>query len=255
MKKTNLMLCATFSMIAIAGSALGAVADYAMEAVLTVAGAANGVSLANFPVLVRISESRIAGFAYSQLSSPTDGADLRFTDEDGNFLNHDIDTWNTTGESLVWVSVPTLANGETITMRWGNDNPTEVNDPAAVWNAAGYVQVWHFSSGVTTDATGRGLSLTLGGSGIQASSDALLGGCYTNTATDSAKNFIAVPQHDSLLTNIAVRTVSGWYCPDENFKTGNSVVTEFFTSKDASSDNGMELFYLNGNYRDRKSVV
>ncbi len=250
MKHPKTLHCAALAAIfAAQTAALGSVNDYAYCAEITVAGAAEGVSLANFPALVRVSAARIDGFAYSQLSSPTDGADLRFTDAEGHFLPHDIDTWNPDGESLVWVSVPTLANGEKITMRWGNASPVETNDPATVWSAAGYVQVWHFSTGVTTDATGRGLSLTLGGSGIQASSDSLLGGCYTNTATDSAKNFIAVPQHDSLLTNIAVRTVSGWYCPDENFKTGNNFVTEFFTSKDASSDNGMELFYLNGNYR------
>lgn len=87
--------------------AFAGVADYRYHAPLTVVGAAEGVSLSNFPVLVRISPARIAGFAYAQLASPQDGADLRFTDVDGHFVNHDIDTWNTNGESLVWVTVPT----------------------------------------------------------------------------------------------------------------------------------------------------
>lgn len=253
MKKTNLMLCATFSMIAIAGSALGAVADYAMEAVLTVAGAANGVSLANFPVLVRISESRIDGFAYSQLSSPTDGADLRFTDEDGNFLNHDIDTWNPDGESLVWVSVPTLANGETIIMRWGNETPAEVNDSAAVWSAAGYVQVWHFSTGVTTDATGRGLSLTLSPTGIAANSSDLLGGCYTNdnTAAEGVQAYIDLPGHDALLDSPSNRTITAWYRPDENFHFIDGTVNILFTNKRSFNNAGLDCIYFNHNIRIR----
>ena len=251
MKHPKTLHCAALAAIfAAQTAALGSVNDYAYCAEITVAGAADGVSLANFPALLRVSAARIDGFAYSQLSSPTDGADLRFTDAEGHFLPHDIDTWNPDGESLVWVSVPTLANGEKITMRWGNDNPAEVNDPAAVWSAAGYVQVWHFSTGVTTDATGRGLSLTLGGSGIQASSDALLGGCYTNSATtaDTDTTYINFPSHETLLDNITNRTVSGWFRANENLQTGGGVRTVFFASQPDYTQKGFRLSYLNGGY-------
>jgi len=95
MKLLKALPCAALAAIfAAPTAALGSVNDYVYCAEITVAGAANGVSLANFPALVRISESRIDGFAYSQLSSPTDGADLRFTDSEGHFLPHDIDTWD-----------------------------------------------------------------------------------------------------------------------------------------------------------------
>ncbi len=141
----------------LAMTALGAVPDYRYGAGIAVEGTAAGVTLANFPVLVRISPSRIAGFAYSQLASPADGADLRFTDASGNFLNHDIDTWNTNGESLVWVSVPSLARGATLSMRWGNRAPAEANAPAAVWSAANYAAVLHLgdAGSVAADACGN----------------------------------------------------------------------------------------------------
>ena len=57
-------------------------ADFSAYADLTVAGYdANRLALANFPVLVRISETGISGFSYSQLQS--DGKDLAFTSTDG----------------------------------------------------------------------------------------------------------------------------------------------------------------------------
>ena len=65
---------------------------------------AQGISLADFPVLVRLSTA-IDGFSYSDFQQQ-DGVDLAFLDARGNVLAHEIDTWNTDGESLVWVKVP-----------------------------------------------------------------------------------------------------------------------------------------------------
>ncbi len=228
--------------------AFAGVADYRYHAPLTVVGAAEGVSLSNFPVLVRISPARIAGFAYAQLASPQDGADLRFTDVDGHFVNHDIDTWNTNGESLVWVTVPTLAPGSSVIMRWGNPAPAEANNPAAVWTNAGYLQVWHFSSGVTTDATGRRLSLMLSGDEMVASSSDLLGGCYTNAAPDNTKAYIDVPSHDALLADPRIRTLTGWFRPNEVFAgSRNGVWMTFFSNKHANSADGFNLCFFNNN--------
>ena len=231
------------------------VSDYRHCATLTVAGAADGVSLAHFPVLVRLSPERIGGFDYAQLASPQDGADLRFTDADGNFLAHDIDTWNPQGESLVWVGVPTLEPGATIVARWGNASPAEANDPATVWSDAGYVQVWHFSTGVATDATGRGLALKTSG-GFVAATDALLGGCYTNSiagnkAEDGSWSYLEFPNHDALLDDVAVRTVTGWFRPDENFPYGgtDNIWVVLFSNKNANGDNGFNLLFYNSNLR------
>lgn len=72
----------------------------------TVSGYAGMSSLSDFPVLVRLSEGRPSGFTYDDCAS--DGSDLRFTDALGTLLPHEIETWDTAGESLVWVRVPTL---------------------------------------------------------------------------------------------------------------------------------------------------
>ncbi|MBR1608532.1 MAG: DUF2341 domain-containing protein [Kiritimatiellae bacterium] len=255
MKNRLLPAVAAFvAAIQLCPTARGAVSGYSRMATLTVAGAAEGVTLENFPVLVRVSPDRISGFEYSQLSSPEDGADLRFTDDDGNFLNFDIDTWNPDGESLVWVSVPTFARGTQIVMRWGNPSPAEPNDPTAVWSVPGYVQVWHFSSGVTTDATGRGLSLKASG-GFVPSTDSFLGGCYTNEVAgqeivneDGSKtwSYIDLSRHDNLLSDITTRTVTGWFRQDENFAKSD-VWTSYFSNKNSLGDNGINVTFLNEN--------
>jgi hypothetical protein len=67
-------------------------ADFSAYCDLTVAGYdANRSALANFPVLVRISETGINGFSYSLMQS--DGKDLAFTSIDGvTTYPHEIDT-------------------------------------------------------------------------------------------------------------------------------------------------------------------
>ena len=121
---------------------------------IKIAGATE--TLTNFPALVRISEERLVGFLYSRAGS--DGSNIIFLDGD-NSLPHEVDTWNPSGESLVWVLIPELPpEGKTITMAWnlkeGRTPPN--NDPKQVWND-NYVGVWHMNASGKTiaDTTGR----------------------------------------------------------------------------------------------------
>ena len=128
-------------------------ADFSSYADITVVGYdANREALVNFPVLVRISEKGIAGFSYSQLQ--TDGKDLAFTSTDGaTTYQHEIDTWNTIGESLVWVLLPSMENGTTFRMKWGDDSITTApayTTNGQMWIDAGYTGVWHLDE--ATDA-------------------------------------------------------------------------------------------------------
>lgn len=78
---------------------------------LQVPGYTLDATLPDFPLLVRISESRISGFAYADCQ--TGGTDVSFRLPDGTLLDHEVDTWNPDGESLVWVRIPALAKGTT----------------------------------------------------------------------------------------------------------------------------------------------
>ena len=89
-------------------------ADFRHKIKLSVAGYTGSETLANFPVLVRISESGISGFNYEDTSAwnnahtTTYGHDLAFFAEDGTRLACEKDTWVHNGESLVWVKLPTM---------------------------------------------------------------------------------------------------------------------------------------------------
>ena len=139
-------------------------ASFAHGAVLTVAGYdAARPALEGFPVLVRISAGSPSGFAYSQLQSPSTGADLVFLDMEGNGLPFEIDTWNPSGESLVWVRLPAMRNGARFAMCWGSSTSGKAVCADNPWDD--YVGVWHMNedaAGITTihDSTTNALDGT-----------------------------------------------------------------------------------------------
>jgi len=106
------------------------------------------------PALVRLKEESnggIVGFDYDDFTL-TNGGDMMFVDASGNPLPHEVDTWNTSGESLVWVKLPSTAASTKITMYYGK-GATSTASSTDVWSD--YVGVWHLSEvgGANTDVT------------------------------------------------------------------------------------------------------
>ena len=183
---------------------------------IKIAGATE--TLTNFPALVRISEERLVGFLYSRAGS--DGGNLIFLDGD-NPLPHEVDTWNTAGESLVWVLIPELPpSGKTITMAWNlmeGRTPPE-NDPKKVWS--GYVGVWHMT-GANDSAAGASTG-TLGNKTTAV--DGILGGAL-----------FAKQQGEPLILVQASEAV--------NSVTGGAFTVSFYTKYNATS-HGSAAQYL-----------
>ncbi len=129
---------------------------FAKKSDITVSGYAGSTTLANFPVLVRLAANSPTGFDYNDCAA--DGSDLRFADANGDLIPHEIDTWNdASGESLVWVQVPTLSGtATTFTMYYGTDDVSSL--PAVtesdVWTGANFNAVWHFSGSDKESANG-----------------------------------------------------------------------------------------------------
>ena len=134
-------------------------ADYAKEFNVKFAGYQGSTTLTNFPALIRLSQAR-NNFDYSKCEL-ANGADTRFFDAEGNLLPSEVDTWNSDGESLVWVSVPELNRDTVITVRYGNAAAPEVT-ASDVWTN-GYVAVWHMNAAEGTftqrDSTTTGKNL------------------------------------------------------------------------------------------------
>ena len=122
-------------------------------------------AIKDWNMLVRLSEDSTngpgsAGFRYSQANS--NGGDLRFINKYGEELKYEIANWNTSGESQVWVRVPSLRNDSNITMYWGNSNaglPSYATD-GSTWDD--YFGVYHLEqiSGSAKDSTSLGNDLS-----------------------------------------------------------------------------------------------
>lgn len=139
--KTSKLLIAVVAAASTLFVALSARAEFTCELSFP---QAPSTALANFPVLVRLAEDAPTGFHYADC--PTASC-IWFTDAGNSVLPFESDTWNASGESLIWVSVPSFSSSTTITMHWSSDAGSVEDSPDAreVWTRAGYNAVWHFS--------------------------------------------------------------------------------------------------------------
>ncbi len=95
----------------------------------------------------------------------------------GNLLDSEVDTWNPSGESLVWVKVPSLNATTKIIAHYSCASPAVVT-PANVWSAD-YVGVWHLNESGVPMAESSGVSTpfsTAGGSGLVYGATGAIGG-------------------------------------------------------------------------------
>ena len=186
------------------------------------ASVAQGVLLTDFPALVRLSTA-IDGFSYSDFQQQ-DGADLAFLDSRGNVLAHEIDTWNTDGESLVWVKVPAFSQSTRIYMVYGNASYSSSVAATDTWS--GFTGVWHMreASGTVADATGHGLTATPSGSRAEYNigiSGGVVGMARQNGGNGSFgdRAYLSVPNYDSYDLGdtftasgfFRVTAAGGWY--------------------------------------------
>ncbi len=173
-------------------------------------------------MLIRLS-SAIGGFSYSDFRD-ANGGDLCVTDVDGVILPHEIDTWEASGESLVWVKLPSASKGTKLIVYYGSDT-YRADNSAATWSD--YVGVWHFGeeSGTAFDATGHGLDGTPKGDYAEGHNvgidDGVVGRARKNggNGINENKSYISVPDYDSFgLTDtftasgfFRVSGSGGWY--------------------------------------------
>ncbi|MCP4542818.1 MAG: DUF2341 domain-containing protein [Chloroflexi bacterium] len=120
-------------------------------------------NLDSFPVLVKLNSSRID---YGQTRNQ--GQDIRFYDSDESTpLDYEIEEWNESGDSYVWVNVPQIDASSTTDHIWlyyGNSGASDGQDAEAVWDS-NFRGVWHLSesSGTRYDSTSNGFDGTPNG--------------------------------------------------------------------------------------------
>jgi hypothetical protein len=122
-----------------------ATTNYAYRTKISFPAYTAGEVLDNFPALVQLG-TNVPGFSYAQFASTT-GGDLRFTDSAGlTELPYEMNQWNTSGISTIWVQVPAFGGTNNfIWAYWGNSAATtgpSYTTNGAVWSPS-YIGVWH----------------------------------------------------------------------------------------------------------------
>ena len=116
-------------------------------------------------MLVKISPTTIKGFDYAQLKNGS--ADIAFVSLDGGTeYPFEIDTWDTSGTSLVWVKLPELTAATQFKFLWGDESVTaSAANAHAVWTAptgdsnVSYAGVWHMGGATGSDEADSATSM------------------------------------------------------------------------------------------------
>ena len=191
---------------------------------MTIAPASGQVTstLTNFPVLVRLSSARQSGFNPSDCGA--NGADLRFALADGTLLAHEIDTWSLSGESLVWVNVPSLSSSTEIVAYWGviDSSSAPAVNAADTW--PDFVAVYHLNEGGATvyDSSGNGYT-AVNNSAVSAGKNPKIGGCvsFSDHFVTQATNLTDTSAVKYLADRSKV-TVTAWVAVDDFDKSSAS---------------------------------
>jgi hypothetical protein len=109
---------------------------------ITVPAAQVGADLADYPLLVSITDGSLS------VQAQLDGSDIRFVAADGTTpLDHEIERFDSgTGELQAWVRVPVLSSSvdNTIYLLFGAPDAPDQQDVRATWSSAA-ASVWHLA--------------------------------------------------------------------------------------------------------------
>ena len=194
-------------------------------------------NLRDFPVLVGLGPGRID---YAQAQDQ--GQDLRFVDADGHtVLDHEIEEWDESGASIIWVRVPEIfgqSNMDYMWMYYGNPAAQDVQDPSWVW-IADYEGVYHLHDDFN-DSSVPSIHGTNQGSDDKL---CLLADCQD--FDDSQNDYIDLGVNRSLLKNAAGCTLSAVVKP-ESIDSEDYIVS-ISVSGGSTSDSRAALGLVDGN--------
>ena len=122
---------------------------------ITIDQAAGSEDLADFPVLINITQDYLRSIANGGHVENINGYDILFTDLSGSKLNHQVEAYYPVSGNLVAsLSVPILSGSGTTVVRMVYGNQAVMSDQSveSTWISS-YKGVWHLSNDVFLDAT------------------------------------------------------------------------------------------------------
>ena len=184
--------------------------------------------LDRFPVPVTLAPDVLAGYP------GLDPTSLRVFDELGNALPFDIERYDPTSTSLLWISVPALtASATTIFLYYGGEPLTPLLDPALVWLGE-FVEVWHLDASM-----GRVGERVLAPDNVTIEAG-LLGSASRFDGSDSRLAVSRLPLFPPVVT------LSAWIYPDDWGEIGYGRV--FDSRNNPGGGNGFSLLIADGEF-------
>ncbi len=161
---------------------------------VTFPGYGRGEALTNFPALVVLGP-HIPGFDYADFIDEA-GGDLRFLAADGSaLLNYEIESWDPSGLSHVWVQIPRFTNNCSVIARWGDPSaadPLPCATNGSVWSD-GFLGVWHLAEtqGAHRDSSPRLALSRVAHVATQGAAEGVAGGC--DDFDSALTNYVSLP--------------------------------------------------------------
>jgi hypothetical protein len=147
----------------------------------TPSGAKVEGDVSSFPLLVRLNATN---FTFGEARD--DGADIRFVDEAGNNLGHEIERWRaSSSQAEIWVLVPRIQGNSKknqIFMYWGNPNAIPATSGPSVF--ASYLSVFHMTDVSQVGSQNDVDASVLGATTVQDSSGNGHGGRVLGSTTE-----------------------------------------------------------------------
>ncbi len=158
-------------------------------------------TVAGFPVLVALEPGV---FTYGDAAG--DGSDLRFFDPDDTPLPVEVESWNPSGRSLLWVVVPEVTGNSDLDFIWlyyGHAAPP-APPGGDVWST--YQAVYHLTAGAD-DAAGAMIDGTLTGT------EPVAGRIADGRRFDGVDDHIEIGPAPPLLRAVPGATLEAWVKP------------------------------------------
>lgn len=213
--------------------------DWRWRTKVSFANSTGTADLINQAVVVSFDSSRIN---YSRTQDQ--GQDLRFVDRDGTVLSYEIEKWNESGTSKVWVKVPQidkLSSTDYIWVYYGNSTATDAQNSAGVWSS-GQEAVLH----LTTVADSSSNSFSLVETATASANGKISNGRLFDGANSSLKFGTAASDLDNLFSTGG--SISVWVYPTSWGENGFGRIVDK-SNATSGSGNGWALLLDDGNVR------
>lgn len=196
--------------------------DFQYRRKITFNNAPSSEKLTNFPMNIFLSENvndEAAPNNITYANVKAHGDDIRFvTATTSQMLKHEVESWNSSGTSTLWVKLPWLQAGTTtqhIWMYYGNSATTSGAATTSVWDSS-FKGVWHFAATSTAARQFRDSTSNANkGTAVSFDSDEAVTG-HINGALDfdGSNDSVEGPDHASL-SGLSAIAFGAWIKPDQ----------------------------------------